>query len=103
MSMSMNTHLLAFINSPAQMFVVAVLVLILFGAKKLPVFARSLGRSLGEFKRAKDDFDRELHSAVNETDTKPTPAIEPAKQVEVAATAPAAQSVPVPVGSAKAD
>ena len=62
----MSHSFLAFINSPAQLMVISVLVLILFGAKKLPMFARSLGRSMGEFKRARDEFERELHSAVEE-------------------------------------
>lgn len=42
------------------MIIIAILVLILFGAKKLPTFARSLGRSMGEFRRAKEEFEREL-------------------------------------------
>jgi len=49
-----------------DLMVIAILVLVLFGAKKLPVFARSLGRSMGEFRKAKDEFEAELHSAVNE-------------------------------------
>ena len=101
MSITMNHPLLAFINSPAQLIVVAVLVLILFGAKKLPMFARSLGRSMGEFKRARDEFQEELHSAMDDPAKKtPSPAIEPAKTVETAAAVPAQN---VPVGSAKAD
>ena len=42
------------------MIIFAILVLVLFGAKKLPMFARSLGRSMGEFRRAKEEFEREL-------------------------------------------
>jgi sec-independent protein translocase protein TatA len=49
-----------------EMVIIAVLVLVLFGAKKLPTFARSLGKSLGEFKKAKDEFQQELTSAENE-------------------------------------
>ncbi len=64
----MNTALLAIgpLGTP-EMVIIAVLILVLFGAKKLPTFARSLGRSMGEFKRAKDDFETELHrSAADE-------------------------------------
>jgi sec-independent protein translocase protein TatA len=46
------------------------IVLVLFGANKLPQLARGLGRSLGEFKKAKDDFDKELHSATSEPEAK---------------------------------
>jgi len=53
--------------SGPDMFIIAVLVLVLFGAKKLPTFARSLGRSMGEFKKAKEEFEHELHTAVNDS------------------------------------
>ncbi len=49
-----------------------VLVLI-FGADKIPKLARGLGKSLGEFKKAKEDFEKELHSATTSTD----PAVKP--------------------------
>lgn len=52
----------------SEMIIIAVLVLVLFGAKKLPTFARSLGRSMGEFKRAKDEFESELHRSIEETE-----------------------------------
>ena len=62
----MNNPYLAFINSPSQLMVIAVLVLILFGAKKLPVFARSLGRSMGEFRKAKEEFEQELNRSMDD-------------------------------------
>ncbi|MDD5766386.1 MAG: twin-arginine translocase TatA/TatE family subunit [Candidatus Marinimicrobia bacterium] len=37
--------------------------LILFGAKKLPEFAKSLGKSLREFKKATSDIQEEIESA----------------------------------------
>ena len=40
-----------------------VLALLLFGAKKLPGLARGIGQSMGEFKKARDEFERELHMA----------------------------------------
>lgn len=51
-----------------ELVIIAILVLILFGAKKLPTFARSLGKSMGEFRKAKDEFERELHSAQDEVE-----------------------------------
>jgi sec-independent protein translocase protein TatA len=55
-----------------EMIIVAILVLVLFGAKKFPTFARSLGRSMGEFQRAKEEFERELHrSAENQKPDEP--------------------------------
>jgi sec-independent protein translocase protein TatA len=37
-----------------------VIILIFFGAKKLPELARSLGQAMREFTKAKDDFEREI-------------------------------------------
>jgi len=49
-------------------WVFLVLVLI-FGADKIPKLARGLGKSLGEFKKAKEDFEKELHTASTTTTT----------------------------------
>ena len=69
MNSLMNTPILALgpLGTP-EMIIIAVLVLVLFGAKKLPTFARSLGRSMGEFRKAKDEFEAELHRSVEETE-----------------------------------
>ena len=45
--------------------VVLVMVLVLFGAKKLPELARGLGQSLNEFKKAREDFEHELHQTTS--------------------------------------
>lgn len=46
--------------SGPDMLIIAVLVLVLFGAKKLPLFGQSLGRSMGEFRKMKEDFDQQM-------------------------------------------
>ena len=46
-----------------ELILILLIVLLLFGAKKLPEFARGLGKSLGEFRKAKDDFHREMDLA----------------------------------------
>ncbi len=43
-----------------EMAIIAGLVLVLFGAKKLPTFARGLGKSVAEFKKALTEFESEL-------------------------------------------
>lgn len=46
-----------------EILVVAIVLLFLFGGKKLPEFARGLGEATKELKSAKKDFDK----AVKET------------------------------------
>jgi sec-independent protein translocase protein TatB len=41
-----------------ELLVIAVVALVLFGPRKLPEIGRSVGKALGEFKRASDDFKR---------------------------------------------
>jgi sec-independent protein translocase protein TatA len=43
-----------------EMAIIAGLVLVLFGAKKLPTFARGLGKSVAEFKKVRTEFESEL-------------------------------------------
>jgi sec-independent protein translocase protein TatA len=57
---------LAFAFGGPEMIFVFVLMLLLFGAKKLPQLARGIGQSLGEFKKARSDFEHEITRA--ETD-----------------------------------
>jgi|SRR5215468_5281269 len=48
---------------PTEWVLILVIVLVLFGAKKLPELARSLGQSMNEFRKAREEFDKELHRA----------------------------------------
>jgi len=52
-----------------DMIVMLVLFLLLFGAKKLPELARGLGSSLGEFKKAREEFENEVTHAVTQGET----------------------------------
>jgi sec-independent protein translocase protein TatA len=52
---------LAFMNLGGQeMIIIFLIVLLLFGAKKLPELARGVGKSMGEFKKAREDFEKEI-------------------------------------------
>ncbi|MFM2171872.1 MAG: hypothetical protein RI957_2101 [Verrucomicrobiota bacterium] len=55
---------LALMNLGGQeMIIIFVVILLLFGAKKIPELARGLGKSMGEFKKARDEFEREITKA----------------------------------------
>lgn len=43
---------------PGELLLVVGVVVLLFGAKKLPEFARSLGKAKGEFKRGLDEEEK---------------------------------------------
>lgn len=45
------------------MIIIFVIVLIMFGAKKLPEFAKGLGQAVREFSKAKENVNQELHNA----------------------------------------
>ena len=53
-----------------EMVMIFIIILLLFGAKKLPELARGVGKSMGEFKKAREDFEREITTAEVETRTK---------------------------------
>ena len=44
----------------SELLVIFVIVLLVFGPKKIPELARGIGRGLSEFKRAADDVKNEL-------------------------------------------
>ena len=48
--------------SGQEIFVILLVVLLLFGAKKIPDIARGLGKGMGEFKKAADDIKREMNN-----------------------------------------
>ena len=51
-----------------EMLIIFLIVLLLFGAKKLPELAKGLGKSAGEFKKAKDEFNREVQAAAEQAE-----------------------------------
>ncbi len=50
----------------SEVLLILFIVLLLFGAKKLPELSRSLGKSLGEFKKGKEDLEREIRDIKDE-------------------------------------
>ncbi|MBN1998796.1 twin-arginine translocase TatA/TatE family subunit [candidate division KSB1 bacterium] len=43
-----------------ELLVIMVVILLLFGSKRLPELARGIGKSIREFKKAADDVKREM-------------------------------------------
>tara|TARA_R110002096_G_scaffold16106_29_gene55189 strand:+ start:5191 stop:5463 length:273 start_codon:yes stop_codon:yes gene_type:complete len=46
-----------------EMIIIFVAVLLLFGAKKLPDLAKGMGKAMGEFKKARNEFEQEIRRA----------------------------------------
>lgn len=59
--------MLAFLDSPIQLIVAGVVILILFGPQKLPEMLGQLGKAIREFKRYSSDMTDMLHSSMNDT------------------------------------
>ena len=72
-----------------DLIVILLIILVLFGAKKLPELARGMGSAIKEFQKAKDDFSSELQSS-GKTDVAQTDVQRPA------ATVPRIENAPSP-------
>ena len=57
---------MAFVNGMEWIIIILVIVVIFFGAKKIPELARSMGRATSEFQRARVEAKKTL---ANETET----------------------------------
>jgi len=55
-----------------EILLIAFVVLLLFGGKKIPELMRGLGRGVREFKDAKDNVRKELEDSIAEKDSKST-------------------------------
>ncbi len=51
-----------------EMFLIFMVLLLLFGAKKLPQLARGIGKSVGEFRKAREEFEDEIRKGGEELD-----------------------------------
>lgn len=58
---------------PFELIVVFVVVLLVLGPKKLPELARTLGRTLGEFRRATEDLKTSLTIDLKSDHATPSP------------------------------
>ncbi len=56
-----------------ELIIILVVVLLLFGAKRLPDLARGLGKSLQEFKKASREAENEIRQSIDEQPKAPPP------------------------------
>ncbi len=91
----MNSILAVLGLSGGELILVLGAVLILFGAKKIPEFAKGLGQGMKEFKKASREVTDELENAMN-TEAPPPP---PKKIAPPANTEPVTAEVHTPATS----
>jgi TatA/E family protein of Tat protein translocase len=83
-----------------ELIIIFFIALIIFGPRKLPELGRSLGKSLGEFRRASNELRNTLEEEIRAEETRthleerrtaaPDPAVQTAEHVEPHKTAPGA-------------
>lgn len=55
-----------------EILLIAFVVLLLFGGKKIPELMRGLGKGIREFNDAKNNVKKELEEGISEKDSKPS-------------------------------
>lgn len=63
-----------------ELIVIFVIALVIFGPKKLPELGRSLGRSLGEFRRASEELKEGLVTELSTQEENPSTAVDQQEQ-----------------------
>ena len=80
-----------------DLIIILLIILVLFGAKKLPELAKGMGQAVREFQKAKDEFSDELHKAGTTAPAKPDATV---PRID---NAPTAQEVPPPRAGATSE
>ena len=71
-----------------ELVIILVIALIIFGPRKLPELGRSLGKSIGEFKRASNELRNTIEDEIRVEETKDRVSQAPAATAPPAADAP---------------
>jgi sec-independent protein translocase protein TatA len=66
----MNTFAMV-MPGPTEWVLILAIVLVLFGAKKLPELARGLGQGMNEFRKAREEFGKELQKVEQDLKCQP--------------------------------
>lgn len=86
----MNTMFALFDLGGGQILLILALILVFFGARRIPELAKGLGQGIKEFKKATREVTDEIHNAGNDN---PTPSTQN-KQISSAEPAEKAGAVP---------
>jgi len=82
-----------------ELFLIFVVALIVFGPRKLPEIGKSLGKMMGEFRRASNEFRSTIENEVEAEKIRDAMRIEPPKVEPVAPPAPTPESTASPSAS----
>lgn len=88
-------HSIAFLGNLAgpDLIIILLIILVLFGAKRLPDLAKGMGQAMKEFQKAKEDLTSELHQT-GQNEPHPTAATGNVPRLESNPAAPAAAAAP---------
>jgi sec-independent protein translocase protein TatA len=64
-----------------DLIIILLIVLVLFGAKKIPELFKGLGQGMNEFRKAREEFDREIHTATQDPKNPPPTVQQPQQTV----------------------
>ena len=79
----------------SELVIILVIALIIFGPRKLPELGRSLGKSIGEFKRASNELRSTIEEEIRIEETRPVAQATVVTPAAAPAVTPPAESEPV--------
>jgi len=80
MYIMMNSILAFGMPGGTEWIIIGLVVLLLFGAKRLPELARGLGKSIKEFKRATSEVEEDIKKAMEEDASKKQESVSSSKE-----------------------
>ncbi len=74
MDLFLNSYSLAFINGigTMELVIIFLVVLLIFGPKKLPELARGIGKSIKEFKKSANEIEDDIKTVIDDSETNKT-------------------------------
>ena len=84
-----------------ELIIIFVIALIIFGPRKLPELGKSLGKSIGEFKRASNDLRNTLEEEIR-VEEQPSPPLNTPKNDPIAEKGPTSDETQTPSASTPA-